>query len=47
MSATVVPAATIVIDIPRRGADVERLAADPELAPALGAVLAALVAAAT
>jgi NAD(P)H-dependent FMN reductase len=45
MSATVVPAATIVIDIPRRGADAERLAADPELAPTLRAAVAALVAA--
>lgn len=46
MSATVVPEATVVLDIPRRGVDAEQLAADPVLAPALAAVVAALVAAA-
>jgi NAD(P)H-dependent FMN reductase len=46
MNAAVIPAATIVLVIPRRGADAEHLAADPEIARALGAVVAALVAAA-
>ena len=42
MSAMVVPAATVVLDIPRRGVDAAALAADPVLAPALRAVVAAL-----
>ena len=45
MSAVVVPEATVLLDIPRRGVDAVRLAADPVLAPALGAAVAALVAA--
>ena len=45
MSAVVGPEATILLDIPRRGVDAVRLAADPVLAPALGAAVAALVAA--
>jgi NAD(P)H-dependent FMN reductase len=47
MSAAVVPGATVALDIPRRGVDAAQLAADPVLAPALQAVLAALVAAAS
>lgn len=35
MSATLVPEATVVLDIPRRGADAAALAADPAVAPAL------------
>jgi chromate reductase, NAD(P)H dehydrogenase (quinone) len=42
MNAAIVPAATIVIDIPRRGADAAQLAADPSLAAALRNLLAAL-----
>lgn len=45
MSGAIVPEATVVLDIPRRGADAARLAADPVLAPALQAVVAALAAA--
>jgi chromate reductase, NAD(P)H dehydrogenase (quinone) len=44
MSATLVPGATVVLDIPRRGVDAAQLAADPVLAPALRAVVAALTA---
>ena len=44
MSAAVVPAATIVIDLPRRGLDADRLAADPEIAAALRVAVAALLA---
>jgi NAD(P)H-dependent FMN reductase len=43
MSATLVPEATLVIDVPRRGADAAQLAADPVVAPALSAAIAALV----
>ena len=43
MSASIVPEATVVIDIPRRGADVEQLVRDPVLAPALRKVVEALV----
>jgi chromate reductase len=46
MNATLVPEATVVLDIPRRGADAEHLAADPVVAPALTDIVAALVAAA-
>ena len=45
MSANVVPAATIVLDVPRRGADAAQLAADPVVAARLGEVLSALLAA--
>lgn len=44
MSARVVPEATVVLDIPRRGADAAQLAADPVLGPALRAVVRALLA---
>lgn len=44
MSATVVPEATRVLDIPRRGADAAQLAADSTVASALLHTLAALVA---
>jgi hypothetical protein len=47
MSATVVPAATLTLDIPRRGADAAQLAADPTVAPALRAAVAALLEALT
>lgn len=43
MSATVVPEATIVLDIPRRGATGQQLAADPVLARALEAAVIALI----
>ena len=43
MSASIVPEATVVIDIPRRGVDVERLVVDPVLGPALRNVVIALV----
>lgn len=46
MSAAVVPAASVVLDIPRRGADAARLVADPVLGPALRNVVRALLAAA-
>jgi chromate reductase len=42
MSAAVVPDATVVLDIPRRGVDAAQLAADPLVASALRAVMAAL-----
>jgi hypothetical protein len=45
MSARVVPAATVVLDLPRRGVDAAQLAADPMVAASLRGVLAALVAA--
>jgi chromate reductase len=45
MNATVVPDATLVLDIPRRGAGVTSLATDPAVAAALRGVLAALLAA--
>ena len=45
MSANVVPAATIVLDLPRRGVDAVQLAADPMVAATLREVLAALLAA--
>jgi NAD(P)H-dependent FMN reductase len=44
MSATLVPEATRVLDIPRRGADAVQLAADPTVAPALLDAVTALVA---
>lgn len=44
MSARLVPGATVVLDIPRRGATSQALAADPALAAALRAVLDALLA---
>jgi len=44
MSADVVPAATVVIDIPRRGVDTDRLVNDPALSSALRAVVVALLA---
>jgi chromate reductase, NAD(P)H dehydrogenase (quinone) len=44
MSATLVPEATVVIDIPRRGVDASQLAADPVVAPALVLALTSLVA---
>lgn len=43
MSAAVIPAATIVIDVPRRGVDTAQLATDPTVAGALRHVLAALL----
>ena len=43
MSASIVPEATVVIDIPRRGVDVERLVVDPVLGPALRNVVTALL----
>jgi NAD(P)H-dependent FMN reductase len=44
MSANVVPAATVVLDLPRRGADAAQLAADPVVAARLREVLDALIA---
>lgn len=44
MSARVVPEATVVIDIPRRGASVDGLVNDPELARSLRDVVASLLA---
>ena len=44
MSANVVPEATVVIDIPRRGVDVYHLVNDPRLSVRLGAVISALLA---
>ena len=44
MSASIVPEATVVIDIPRRGVDVERLVVDAVLGPALRNVVTALFA---
>ena len=43
MSANVVPRATVVLDLPRRGVDAVQLAADPAVAAALRDVLAALL----
>jgi chromate reductase len=43
MSATMVAEATVVLDVPRRGATAEHLAADPVVAPALAAAVAALM----
>ena len=43
MSATIVPGGSIVIDIPRRGADSASLAGDAQVAAALRGVLAALL----
>jgi len=45
MSATVVPAATVVLDLPRRGLNAAELAADATVAASLGGVIAALLAA--
>ena len=45
MSATVVPAATVVLDLPRRGLDAADLAADVTIAASLGGVISALLAA--
>ncbi|HUQ83587.1 MAG TPA: NAD(P)H-dependent oxidoreductase [Gemmatimonadaceae bacterium] len=42
MSATLIPEATVVLDIPRRGATAESLVGDPALASALGGVVNAL-----
>lgn len=44
MSANVVPEATVVLDLPRRGIDAAHLAANPVVAATLREVLAALVA---
>ena len=44
MSADVVREATVVIDIPRRGADAEQLASDPKVSASLRAVVMALLA---
>ena len=44
MSARVVPEATLVLDIPRRGATAESLSADPTLASALAGAVAGLIA---
>ena len=45
MSAARVAEATVVLDVPRRGATAEQLAADPVVAPALAAAVAALLSA--
>ena len=45
MSAAMVAEATVVLDVPRRGATAEQLAADPAVAPALAAAVAALLSA--
>jgi NAD(P)H-dependent FMN reductase len=45
MSATVVPAATLVLDLPRRGLDAVQLAADARVASSLRGAIAALLAA--
>ena len=47
MSATLVPDATLVLDIPRRGADAAQLAADPVIARTLTLAIGALAAPAT
>ena len=47
MSADVVSEATVVIDIPRRGVEAGRLAADPAVGPVLRNVVRALLARAT
>lgn len=44
MSATVVPGATVVLDLPRRGLDAAELAADATIAASLGDVISALLA---
>jgi len=44
MSARVVPEATVVIDLPRRGVEVERLVSDPVTSAALRAIVTALLA---
>jgi NAD(P)H-dependent FMN reductase len=44
MSANVVPTATIVLDLPRRGVDAAQLAADPVVAATLREVIATLLA---
>ena len=43
MSATIVPAATLVLDLPRRGIDAAALAADPVVAAKLREVLGSLL----
>ena len=43
MSAVVVPRATLVIDLPRRGLDVDRLVGDPAVVPVLRGVISALL----
>lgn len=43
MSATLVPEATLVLDIPRRGANASQLAADPAVASALWRAITSLV----
>jgi len=43
MSATMVAEATVVLDVPRRGSTAEQVAADPAVAPALAAAVAALL----
>ena len=45
MSAVLIPDATVVIDIPRRGGDATQLATNPAIAHALGSAMAALAAA--
>jgi len=45
MSATVVPAATVLVDTPRRGADAAQIVADATVAATLRGALTALVAA--
>ena len=45
MSAAMVAEATVVLDVPRRGATSEQLAADPVVGPALAAAVAALMSA--
>jgi NAD(P)H-dependent FMN reductase len=45
MSATVVAAASITVDVPRRGADAATLAADPHIAAVVGGALTALLSA--
>ena len=42
MSAVLIPEATVVIDIPRRGSDATQLVTDPPIAHALGSAMAAL-----
>jgi hypothetical protein len=39
MSAVVVPRATVIIDLPRRGLDADRLANDPKVASVLRGVI--------
>jgi chromate reductase len=43
MSAAIIPEATIVIDLPRRGLDVDRLIEDAAIVPRIRAAVAALV----